>query len=255
MKKTHLVVGILMGVILAGAAVFWGCNKEGAVRSSEPFVNTSSSEANQSPRPETIQLPAILGYSSYFGRGIIDSVSQLNVTQSYFQRFGSRGYVYSPENSYVAIGKGVVDGLPDSIEVSVVTLAMKYVADTMQQVCYISRAHCSFGSLYAPWEVSFVWRDTTEGYEQLSDGVWIRSYAIGPDNGFPRTEAHLAQADPDSWCWKCWGKCVGAGTLAGCGGAATACALAGPGWAHCAGAWCAGSGVASLIGCTLNQIW
>lgn len=49
---------------------------------------------------------------------------------------------------------------------------------------------------------------------------------------------------------KSWAAC----SLAGCAGAAVACALSGPGWAGCFNAWCMGSTVGCAVGVVLNRV-
>jgi hypothetical protein len=56
------------------------------------------------------------------------------------------------------------------------------------------------------------------------------------------------------WSWRRWGGCTVSWGVGGCAGAATGCALSGPGWAKCTGAFCAGAFVASAIGCAGDQM-
>lgn len=63
-----------------------------------------------------------------------------------------------------------------------------------------------------------------------------------------------ALASSGRFSWRRWGGCTVSWGVGGCAGAATGCALTGPGWAKCTGGFCAGAFVASAIGCAGDQL-
>ncbi len=63
-----------------------------------------------------------------------------------------------------------------------------------------------------------------------------------------------ALASSGRFSWRRWGGCTVVGGVGGCAGAATGCALTGPGWAKCTGGFCAGAFVTAGIVCAGNQL-
>lgn len=97
------------------------------------------------------------------------------------------------------------------------------------------------------------------GLELLPDGsygrsVWMQSYPPtrwSSVNG--QTRGPLV--DPGAWNWKSWLKCVAMGTTGTCAGAAIGCIFATIAYPPCLGIGCGGGAVASLVGCSVGQLF
>jgi hypothetical protein len=156
-------------------------------------------------------------------------------------------FVYDPNYSYIIQAECVPDSSTDTFFVEVVTLAMKFVSDSMQRVGYISVIKVQdVGWVVQSSVISFV-QENPEEYELISEaGVWVKA--------FPPTGKSYAQSNAAAWSWKSWIKCtlISAGT--GCLGGALGCGLAGPGYAACLGSVCAGSMVTGMAACALDQL-
>jgi hypothetical protein len=116
MKRTIYLVGILVGVIMAGAAVFWGCNNEGGdqgvasirahQRQDVSQYPQGKMEPNDDSRSFTLddQTSAVILFRGSAGRDLgISSVSSDQNAELASQWLTEQGYSFTDSNSIVFV--------------------------------------------------------------------------------------------------------------------------------------------------------
>ena len=161
--------------------------------------------------------------------------------------FSEHNYTYDPRYTFTVAGKVLPSGFSDTISVRIIVFSMRFDPDTLESVACIQWVQTDLGDYILPFVVRFSEPEGDEGYQEVQDGVWVRSHLpiVLDSKGMPVLDMSLVDF---------FGPCWIAASVGGCIASAVGCIAAGPGYVACLGLGCSGSIIGMEIGCALAQV-